>query len=123
MNLYMEVPLSALLRRGPHFQTLRVYYMDQGLPSCRCRSWFWPCPLACCVTWYKSLTSPLSLMADSCRNIHCCLQCHSQSLATGVRTGWSCVTCQRNQAASYSLFSDKIELAWINSPEAQKQMV
>lgn len=22
----------------------------------RCRSYFWHCPLACCVTWYKSLT-------------------------------------------------------------------
>ena len=90
--------------------------MDYRLPSRRCRSYFWHCPLACCVTWYKSLnTSPFPWRQDSCWNIHHCLQCHSQSLATGLRTGQSCVTCQKNQAVSYSFFLIWLHcLGWIH---------
>lgn len=45
-------------------------------------------------------TFPFPQRQENSWNIYHCLQGHSQFLATGLITGRSCVTCQRNQAVS-----------------------
>ena len=50
----MEVYLRLCSDERPCFHILRVYNVEHSLPGGSGRSYFWYCPLACRVPWYKS---------------------------------------------------------------------
>ena len=119
----MEVSLCFFAQMRGLVPSLRVSCVDPGQPGRGYRFYFWRCPLACCVTWYKSLTHlhfPDGKTAAETFNAVSNVTA-SLLLQAGNRTE----LCHLSQESGTQLliFSDMIELPWINPPETQKQMV